>query len=128
MLKLSFNYQKGTTMKLLIAGSRTITYYELIRHTLITLNYNITEIVSGGAKGVDKLGERFAKENNIPIKQFLPDWNTYGKKAGIIRNVQMVDYCDLAIFFWDGESKGTKFTIMESIKHNKLSKVYMLEV
>lgn len=112
-------------MKLLIAGSRTITNYETIKNVLNTLkNLGITEIVSGGAVGVDKLGEKFAKENNIPIKQFLPNWNLHGKKAGILRNINMVDYCDLAVFFWDGESNGTRFTIKESIKANKLYKAY----
>lgn len=112
-------------MKLLIAGSRTITNYETIKNVLNTLkNLGITEIVSGGALGVDSLGERFAKENNIPIKQFIPNWNLHGKKAGILRNIEMVEYCDLAVFFWDGRSSGTKFTIKQSIKANKLYKAY----
>lgn len=69
------------------------------------------EIVSGTAKGADQLGERFAKEHNYQIKQFPADWNTYGKKAGYIRNKQMAEYADALVAFWNGESKGTKSMI-----------------
>ena len=72
------------------------------------------EIVSGGAKGADALGERYGRENQIPIKRFLPDWQKYDKLAGPIRNKAMAEYADMAIIFWDGKSKGTKSMISEA--------------
>lgn len=65
------------------------------------------EIVSGGARGVDTYGESWAYEANVDVKRFPADWNTHGKKAGFLRNVDMSRYADKLIAFWDGESKGT---------------------
>ena len=107
-------------MKILIAGSRSIADYDLLVKVINKLNWKITEIVSGGAYGVDKLGIRYAKENNIKCTMFLPDWDTHGKKAGILRNKDMVEYADALIALWDGESKGTKFTI-DYAKQKKLT-------
>ena len=68
------------------------------------------EVVSGGAKGADSLGERFAKIWRCPVTIFKPDWSI-GKWAGFIRNQQIVDACDMVLAFWDGNSRGTKDTI-----------------
>ncbi len=111
-------------MKVIIAGSRSIADYDLLLETINQLKWKITEVVSGGAYGVDKLGMRYAKENNIECKMFLPDWDTYGKKAGILRNKDMVEYADALIGLWDGESKGTKFTIEYAIKKGLKVHVY----
>jgi len=81
---------------------------------------SITEIVSGGAKGADTLAEQFAKENNLPVKIFKPDWAKYGRGAGPVRNKQIVEYADKVIAFWDGESKGTKSSIDLAEKSGKL--------
>jgi hypothetical protein len=113
------NYRR-LSMKILIAGSRSIADYDLLVKVINKLNWKITEIVSGGAYGVDKLGIRYAKENNIKCTMFLPDWDTHGKKAGILRNKDMVEYADALIALWDGESKGTKFTI-DYAKQKKLT-------
>ena len=95
-------------MKLLIAGSRGISDYNLLELSLTLSNFeDIKEIVSGGANGVDQLGERFATENNIKITQFIPNW-AIGNMAGIVRNSQMSQYCDKSLIIWDGESPGTK--------------------
>jgi hypothetical protein len=67
--------------------------------------------LNGGAKGADSYGEYYAKERGIPVTIFLPDWNTYGKKAGYIRNKLIVESSDLVIAFWDRVSKGTKHSI-----------------
>ena len=69
------------------------------------------EIVSGGARGADKLGERYAAERGYGLKIFPADWNRYGKRAGYLRNEQMAQYADVCICFWDGESRGTKHMI-----------------
>jgi hypothetical protein len=94
-------------MRVIVAGSRNISNYEIVRHAIEDSDFDITEIVSGTAKGVDRLGEHYARLWNIPIKQFPADWDKYGKKAGIIRNHQMGRYADALIAVWDGKSKGT---------------------
>lgn len=98
-------------MKIIIAGSRTLTDYNrlcsLISNVIDTYNITITEVVSGGARGVDKLGERYAAENKIPCIKFPADWNMLGKSAGYVRNNQMAVYAEGLIVMWDGISRGT---------------------
>ena len=101
-------------MKLLVAGSRDYYDYDEFSDIMnfIHEKYNITEIVSGGARGADTLAECWAKQNNIPIKIFKASWDTYGKSAGFIRNANMHDYLSqfedrMCICFWDGQSHGT---------------------
>ena len=102
-------------MKAVVAGGRDFKDYKLLKYTLDSFQQeygNITEVVSGTAIGVDKLGEQYANENNIPIKRFVPDWKGLGKKAGHVRNRQMGDYAKehngMLVAFWDKQSKGTK--------------------
>ena len=102
-------------MKVIVAGGRDFKDYDLLKSTLDGFQQeygNITEVVSGTAKGVDKLGEKYANENNIPIKRFVPDWQGLGKKAGHVRNRQMGDYAKehggMLVAFWDKQSRGTK--------------------
>lgn len=97
-------------MKVIIAGSRSIDWpsfiqmWDLLPKEIPKL---FTEVVSGGAKGPDSHGEVVAKHNGLEIKRFIPYWTTLGKKAGILRNVDMGEYADSAIVFWDGESRGS---------------------
>lgn len=79
--------------------------------------YDNVEIVSGGARGADFLGERFAEENIMPLKQFPADWDAHGRAAGIIRNEEMARYADMLIAFWDGQSRGTKHMIDTALDH-----------
>ena len=102
-------------MKVIVAGGRDFNDYKLLKETLDNFQQeygNITEVVSGTAKGVDKLGEQYANENNIPIKRFVPDWEWLGKKAGHVRNRLMGDYAKehngMLVAFWDKHSRGTK--------------------
>jgi hypothetical protein len=100
-------------MKVIIAGSRTYKNYNELKQIcdFYLRNQKSVEIVSGGAKGADLLGERYAKERGLKIKVFTPDWERFGKKAGIIRNEEMAKYADGLIAFWDGQSRGTKHMI-----------------
>ena len=102
-------------MKVIVAGGRDFKDYYLLKETLDNFQQeygNITEVVSGGARGSDKLGEQYANENNIPIKRFVPDWEGLGKKAGHVRNRKMGDYAKehngMLAAFWDKQSRGTK--------------------
>ena len=108
-------------MKLAVVGSRGFNDYELLKLKLDTIHAvkPISLIVSGGAKGADTLAERWAKENDIPIKIFYPDWDKYKKSAGYIRNVDIIEFSDAVIAFWDGVSKGTLHSINLSKEKDK---------
>ncbi len=120
-------------MKIIIAGSRTITDYDIVFDALFHFCWdnklelegklNVPEIVSGHAKGVDIIGEKIAKNHNLKVTIFPADWNKYGKRAGYLRNEQMADYADALIAIWDGKSKGTKHMI--DIAKRKGLKVYI---
>ena len=101
--------------RIIVAGSRSFQDYgslkELLDSILDDLGVNNVEIVSGGANGADKLGERYASERGLRLIRFKADWNKYGRSAGMIRNKEMLDYAcqerPLVVAFWDGESHGT---------------------
>lgn len=96
-------------MKVAVIGSRTFQDYPLLEAILD--EEEITTIVSGGARGADTLAEQYAKAHNILFEVHRPDWNQYGKRAGFIRNKDIISSCDKVIAFWDGESKGTAHSI-----------------
>lgn len=98
-------------MKLIIAGSRDLNpSYHIILRKLEEVEWftKITEVVSGKARGVDRAGEEFARQYEIPVKEFPADWDKYGKAAGPIRNRQMAEYADALLLIWDGRSPGSK--------------------
>lgn len=97
-------------VKLIVAGSRNFNNYEFVEKTLLNYlsnKHNTWEIVSGTARGVDKLGERFASEYGYPVSMFPACWDEFGKAAGPIRNKQMADYADELIAFLYDNSRGT---------------------
>lgn len=98
-------------MKLIIAGSRHlyVTYDQLADFLTEHLGCwsHVTEIVSGGARGIDASGEDFAKRYELKLTQFPAEWYKYGKSAGPKRNLQMATYADALLLIWDGESKGS---------------------
>ena len=96
-------------MKLAVIGSRGFFDYPLLLERVTEIMPKL--IVSGGAKGADLLAEKAAKALNIPTLIFLPDWNLHGRKAGFIRNEDIIKNADVVLAFWDGESKGTKNSI-----------------
>lgn len=105
-------------MKVIIAGSRTVTDESLVREAIKDAGFYITEVVSGCARGVDTLGERWAAKNYKLITRFRADWDQYGTRAGPLRNIHMGDYADALIAIWDGKSAGTKHMIqyMQKLK------------
>ena len=113
-------------MKVIVAGSRSIVDYTLVKHIIEAVakknEVAISEIVSGMANGVDKMAARWARRNDIPLKKFPANWqdmsepchvklNKYGHPynalAGFNRNALMAEYSDVLIAIWDGVSKGT---------------------
>lgn len=111
-------------MKIIIAGSRNITNIALVNHAM--LGINPTEIVSGGARGVDMLGEQWAKQHNIPVFRMSANWDTEGKSAGYRRNERMAKYADQLVAIWDGHSKGTGHMI--NIMRNLNKPVFILNL
>lgn len=97
-------------MKTIIAGCRDFTNYPHLKQTVdeFRKTNTITEIVSGGARGADAMGEQYAVEYNIPLKIYPADWEKHGRAAGPIRNRHMAEYGDQLIAIWDGKSRGTK--------------------
>ena len=91
-----------------INGSRSINYINL---DLFINPTHVGCVVAGGAKGVDTLARQWARRNKIEFVEYPAHWDKFGKKAGILRNHEMIDFCDILISFWDGKSKGTKETI-----------------
>jgi hypothetical protein len=100
--------------KVIVAGTRDFNNYHLLKMKLDKILSNITDdiiIVSGKAKGADTLGEKYAKEKGYQIAEFPADWEKFGRSAGYKRNVQMAEYADACVCFWDGRSPGTKHMI-----------------
>jgi hypothetical protein len=110
-------------MKIAIIGSRDFNNYKLVIETLESYKSKISLVVSGAAKGADSLGEKWAIDNNIQTLIFPADWEKHGKRAGFIRNEDIIKNCDGVIAFWDGESKGTAHSLSLAEKYNKPSKI-----
>lgn len=105
-------------MKTIIAGSRSIDDPQYLINAVNQIDWEITEVVSGTAEGVDQMGEEFAEENDIPVKKFPADWDRHGKSAGAIRNQEMAEYAQAAVILWDGESNGTSIMIQKAAEED----------
>lgn len=102
-------------MKLLIIGSRSITDFDLSPY----ISAEVDTIISGGANGIDSLAEQYADLHRLSKYILRPRYNLYGRAAPIIRNEQMVEMADAVLVVWDGESKGTQYTLKYAEKINK---------
>lgn len=105
-------------MRVAIIGSRELAT-DIRPSILKHLPASTSEIVSGGARGVDAVAKEVAQELGIPFTEFLPDYETYGKRAPLVRNDRIVEYADMVLGFWDGESRGTQYVIGECLKRGK---------
>ena len=119
-------------VRVIIAGSRSFDDYEFMKEKLdefFSKERDEIEIVSGHADGVDRLGERYAAERGIPCKVFPAEWKKHGKKAGPLRNSQMLEYaeerCPVVVAFWNGTSSGTFDTIKKAVKKDIECMVYL---
>ena len=109
-------------MKVAVIGSRNLTVPNLGDY----LPAKTTELVSCGAKGVDTSAKEYAEAHGIKLTEFLPDYSKFRRNAPLKRNLQIIEYADLVLAFWDGKSKGTKYVIDNC---NKLGKpVQIIEV
>ncbi len=102
-------------LKIIVAGSRDFDNYDLLKQKLDfycqRYSSDDIEIVSGAARGADRLGEKYAQDSQLSLKKFLADWDKHGKSAGYRRNEQMAEYANAAVVFWDGKSKGSQHMI-----------------
>ncbi len=99
--------------KVIVAGGRGFADYDLLKSKLdnLLVDRDLVEIVSGTARGADKLGEFYAKRTQLAVALFPANWDLYGKSAGYRRNEEMAEYADALVAFWDGKSRGTKHMI-----------------
>lgn len=104
--------QKGTEMKIAIIGSRSIAVSDIKRY----IPKDTTEIVSGGAKGVDQDAKKYANENHISYKEYKPNYRLYGKGAPLKRNIEIINYADKVVALLDGKSRGTHHVIQTCLQ------------
>lgn len=108
------SWKETKMFRVIVAGSRTFTDYELMKEKLDLVLKNIEDItiVSGTARGADTLGERYAAERGYSVLRFPADWDRYGRRAGYLRNVQMSENAEaLVAFMPHGGSRGTQMMI-----------------
>ena len=101
-------------MKVAVIGSRGL----LVERLEDYLPEGVTEIVSGGARGVDTCAKNYALAHGLKLTEFLPDYSKYGRGAPLRRNIAIIEYADLVLAFWDGQSRGTKYVIDNCNKRN----------
>ncbi len=102
-------------MKIALIGSRGLKVNDLEKY----LPKDVTEIVSGGAIGIDTCAREYALANELKYTEFLPEYEKYGRIAPLRRNLQIIDYSDEVLAFWDGKSCGTKYVIEQCRRKNK---------
>ncbi len=113
------NYKQ---MKLAIVGSRNAGRVNIGEY----ISERPSEIISGGARGIDSLAAQYAKEHGISLTEFLPDYDKYGRGAPIVRNRLIVQAADKVLAFWDGASRGTLSSINLAKKMGKKLQIVML--
>ena len=115
-------------VKIAIVGSRSFNNpqlcWEILEQIKIKNGYNYIEVISGGARGADQCGAQYAVVNGIQKKIFPAEWTKYGKRAGYIRNVDIITNCYICIAFWDGSSRGTAHDLELCKMQNKICFVY----
>ena len=110
-------------MRVAVIGSRGLQINNLEEY----LPEDVTEIVSGGAKGVDSSAREYALAHGLKITEFLPEYIKYGRVAPLKRNMTIIRNADIVLAFWDGESRGTKFVIDACKKYHVPVNVYIME-
>lgn len=109
-------------MKVAVIGSRGLTVDNLEKY----LPPETTEIISGGAKGIDTCAREYAISHNIKLTEFLPEYEKYGKSAPLKRNITIIENADIVLAFWDGKSNGTRFAIEKCREFEKEIKLEVI--
>ncbi len=108
-------------MKVAVVGSRGLK----VKNLELYLPAETTEIVSGGAKEIDSCAAAYARETGIPLKEFLPDYEKYGRRAPLERNLEIIEYSDQVLIFWDGKSRGSYHVLKECRERGKKYRVFV---
>ncbi|MBQ3055464.1 MAG: hypothetical protein IJC88_05095 [Oscillospiraceae bacterium] len=108
-------------MKVAVIGSRGLAVDDLGKY----LPEETREIVSGGARGIDTCAREYALANGLKLTEFLPEYDKYGRGAPLKRNLQIIEYADLVLAFWDGTSRGTKYVIDNCKKQGKPVRIFI---
>lgn len=109
---------RGAPMKLALIGSRDYPALDLVRRFIVDLPAD-TVVVSGGARGVDSAAEDAARAVGLRVLVLEPDWETLGRRAGLVRNEEVVDEVDEVVAWWDGESRGTVHALQLAVEAGK---------
>jgi hypothetical protein len=118
-------------MKVAIVGSRTFNDYEKFKEEISKIDIDVFPVIlTGDAKGADKLARIFANKRGDdlivfkPVNRYIENaYGLLGNNCYFARNKQIVDNCDFLIAFWDGKSGGTKMTINYAKQQNKQYKI-----
>lgn len=114
----------ATPLRTIVAGSRSITNRYTVEDALMRtpsrwIQHSPSEIVVGGADGVDSVAEELARSNSLwnVITVANARWNKdeYGLASGPLRNKDMAEYADNLIAIWDGSSSGTRDMIEKAL-------------
>lgn len=108
-------------MKVAVIGSRGLEVENLEKY----LPKETTEIISGGAKGIDACARNYAKSHGIKLTEILPEYEKFGRAAPLKRNDKIIERADILLAFWDGKSRGTSYVIEKSKRSGKRIKVYV---
>ena len=106
-------------MKVIVAGNRDFCDQDFVFNAIEESGFEISEVISGKATGVDTAGEWYAYNNNIKRTAFPADWTTHGKAAGPIRNTAMANYADALVLVWDGVSSGSRDMLQKMLTLKK---------
>lgn len=109
-------------VKMAIVGSRntgSVDFNHVMDELRNRMENPITEVISGGAKGYDTMAALWATLRGIAVTEMRPDYEKHGRAATFIRNRAIVDRADVVVAFWDGKSRGTKYTLDYAGKKNK---------
>ena len=104
-----------------VIGSRNLTLDDLGKY----LPEETTEIVSGGARGIDSCAREYAVSHKMKLTEFLPEYDKYGRSAPLKRNITIIEYADIVLAFWNGTSHGTKYVIDNCKKRNIPVRVFL---
>ena len=120
------------TFNVVISGSREFTEFDKFATALdeVLKTYrskSYIRLFEGGARGIDRLARTYAIMRKVRHERFHADWDKFGKRAGILRNIEMINAGDMVVAFWDGQSKGTKHAIDYAIKKRKRLVVVRLD-
>ena len=114
-------------MRVIIAGSRHCCDDEIVELAVRDSNFDVTEVISGGCRGIDSCAIRFASNNDIPLMKFNALWHKYGRKAGPFRNEEMAEYGEALIAIPGPGSRGTYNMIHCMKRLNKPIYVYQIK-